>query len=59
VKIANFYKEVKIEALKITWPSRKETLVTIGLVVATVAVSALFFLIVDAVLFRIVKFILG
>ena len=59
MKIANFYKEVKIEALKITWPSRKETLVTIGLVVATVAVSALFFLIVDAVLFRIVKFILG
>jgi preprotein translocase subunit SecE len=59
VKIANFYKEVKIEALKITWPSRKEALVSMGLVAATVAVSGLFFLLVDAILFRIVKFILG
>ncbi|MFL5286972.1 MAG: preprotein translocase subunit SecE [Rhodopila sp.] len=45
-----FLREVKVELVKVTWPSRKETLVTIGLVFAMAAIAALFFFIVDQVI---------
>jgi preprotein translocase subunit SecE len=35
---------------RVTWPSRKETLVTTGLVFAMAAAAALFFFIVDQVI---------
>jgi preprotein translocase subunit SecE len=35
---------------KVTWPTRKETLVTTGLVIAMVALAAVFFLAVDQVI---------
>lgn len=44
---AKFLREVQLEAKKTTWPSRKETLVTTGLVLAMVAVTIVFFLVVD------------
>jgi preprotein translocase subunit SecE len=45
-----FLREVKAELVKVTWPSRKETLVTTGLVFAMAAVAALFFFVVDQVI---------
>jgi preprotein translocase subunit SecE len=45
-----FLREVKVELVKVTWPSRKETLVTTGLVFAMAAIAALFFFIVDQVI---------
>ena len=45
-----FLREVKVELVKVTWPSRKETLVTTGLVFAMAAVAALFFFVVDQVI---------
>ena len=42
-----FLNEVQVEAKKTTWPSRKETLVTTGLVLAMVAATIVFFLAVD------------
>jgi len=45
-----FMREVRSEATKVTWPSRKETLVTTGLVVAMATLAAIFFLIVDQVI---------
>jgi preprotein translocase subunit SecE len=52
---AQFVREVRGEAAKVTWPSRKETLVTTGLVLALSTLAALFFLIVD----QIIQFVMG
>jgi preprotein translocase subunit SecE len=35
---------------KVTWPSRKETLITTGLVLAMSALAAVFFLVVDQII---------
>ncbi len=44
---AKFLADVRAEAARVTWPSRKETLVTTGLVLAMAAITALFFFSVD------------
>jgi preprotein translocase subunit SecE len=44
---AQFVREVRAETARVTWPSRKETLVTTGLVLALSAMAAVFFLVVD------------
>jgi preprotein translocase subunit SecE len=54
-----FIQAVRAEASKITWPSRRETLVTTGLVFIMVVIASLFFLAVDAVLQLIVRLVLG
>jgi preprotein translocase subunit SecE len=46
---AKFVREVRAEMVKVTWPSRKETLVTTGLVFAMAALAAIFFFIVDQI----------
>jgi preprotein translocase subunit SecE len=45
-----FVREVRSEVTKVTWPSRKETLVTTGLVFALSAMAALFFFVSDQVI---------
>jgi preprotein translocase subunit SecE len=45
-----FIQQVREEANKITWPSRRETLITTVMVMIMVALACVFFLIVDAVL---------
>lgn len=47
---AKFLRDVRTEGAKTTWPSRKETLVTTGVVLAMVAVTIIFFLVVDQVI---------
>jgi preprotein translocase subunit SecE len=42
-----FLQEVRSEAKKVTWPSRRETLITTGLVVLMVIAASLFFVVVD------------
>jgi preprotein translocase subunit SecE len=44
---AKFIREVRSEVAKVTWPSRKETLVTTGLVFAMAALAAVFFFVID------------
>ena len=44
---AQFVRDVRAEVAKVTWPSRKETLVTTGLVFVMAAAAAVFFFIVD------------
>jgi preprotein translocase subunit SecE len=48
--LVKFTRDVRAEAAKTTWPSRKETLQTTGLVLAMVFVTALFFLTVDQII---------
>ena len=45
-----FLREVRAEVGKVTWPSRKETLITTGLVFALSGLAALFFFIADQVI---------
>ena len=54
-----FVQQVRREMAKVTWPSRRETLVTTMMVFIFVAISAVFFLLVDQVLSVGVKAILG
>lgn len=54
-----FLQEVRSEAAKVTWPSRRETLITTGLVLAMIVVSSLFFLVADTVIRWSLGLILG
>ncbi|MBM3564230.1 MAG: preprotein translocase subunit SecE [Alphaproteobacteria bacterium] len=45
-----FLQEVRAEAAKVTWPSRRETLITTGLVILMVLFASLFFVVVDSAL---------
>jgi len=47
---ASFVREVRIEVAKVTWPSRKETMVTTGLVFVMAALAAVFFSVADLVI---------
>lgn len=54
-----FVQQVKREVSKITWPSRKEVIVTSIMVFVLVLLAAGFFLLVDQILVRLVRFVLG
>ncbi len=56
---AEFFRQVRREAVKVTWPSRKETMVTTGMVFLMVTFMAIFFLIVDQILAFGVRLLLG
>jgi|TARA_B100001750_G_C15233178_1_gene459169 preprotein translocase subunit SecE len=54
-----FLREVRQETQKVTWPTRKETIVTTVMVFIMVFLLSLFFLGVDQVLSFLVKLVLG
>mgnify|MGYP006291180939 FL=1 len=54
-----FFRQVRQEANKVTWPSRKETLVTGAMVFVMVMITGLFFLVVDQALSFAVRMLLG
>ena len=59
VNPGQFIREVRQEVSKVTWPTRKETMVTTGMVFVMVFLAAIFFLIVDQILAFGVRQILG
>jgi preprotein translocase subunit SecE len=56
---AEFAQEVRQEVSRVTWPSRKETMVTTLMVFVMVFVAAAFFFVVDQVMSQAVRFIFG
>lgn len=54
-----FLQEVRQEADKVTWPSRRETAITTVMVFIMSAVAALFFLFADQLIRYAVTFVLG
>ncbi|MGH6869289.1 MAG: preprotein translocase subunit SecE [Methylocella sp.] len=54
-----FLQEVRAEGAKVTWPTRRETLITTGLVIFMVLLASLFFVAVDQMLRFIVSGILS
>jgi preprotein translocase subunit SecE len=54
-----FMQEVRTEAQKVTWPSRRETAVTTAMVFVMVAVASVFFLVADQLMRMLVTIVLG
>ena len=54
-----FVQQVRQEVARVTWPSRKETLVTTAMVFAMVFVAAAFFFLVDQALSAGVRLVFG
>lgn len=54
-----FFREVRQEVSKVTWPTRKETWTSTVMVLILVVISALFFWVVDGTISLIVRYILG
>jgi preprotein translocase subunit SecE len=54
-----FLQEVRSETEKVTWPTRRETMITTGMVFVMVFIASIFFLIADQVIRLGVTFILG
>jgi preprotein translocase subunit SecE len=50
IKPFEFLQEVRAETAKVTWPSRRETLITTAMVFVFATVAALFFLLADQVI---------
>ena len=53
-----FLQQVRAEAAKVTWPSRRETVVTTIMVVLMAVFASIFFLLADQVFSQIIGFIL-
>lgn len=59
VNPAQFIQEVRQETAKVTWPSRKEAMISTGMVFVMVILAAIFFLVVDQIMQFGIKQILG
>lgn len=54
-----FMQEVRAEVAKVTWPSRRETLITTAMVFVMVTLASIFFLVADQVIRFVITLILG
>lgn len=48
--LVQYLKDVRTEATRVTWPTRRNTLVTTGAVLAMAALTSVFFFVVDQVI---------
>ena len=54
-----FLQEVRVETDKVTWPTRRETMITTAMVFVMVAVASILFLVADQIIRIFITFILG
>jgi preprotein translocase subunit SecE len=54
-----FLQEVRTEAQKVTWPTRRETAITTAMVFVMVAIASIFFLVADQIMRFVVTLVLG
>lgn len=54
-----FLQEVRSETEKVTWPTRRETMITTAMVFVMVFIASIFFLLADQIIRFGVTFILG
>ncbi|MDZ3836934.1 MAG: preprotein translocase subunit SecE [Rhodospirillales bacterium] len=57
--VAQFFREVRQETAKVTWPTRRETAISTGMVVLMVVLAAIFFFVVDQIIATSIRFLLG
>jgi preprotein translocase subunit SecE len=58
-KVVTFFESVKVELGKVTWPTRKETVATTGVVIMIVFLISLYLGACDVVLSKLMRLILG
>ena len=58
-KVKSFLESVKIELGKVTWPTRKETVATTGVVVVIIFLISIYLGVCDLVLAKLMRLILG
>jgi preprotein translocase subunit SecE len=54
-----FLQEVRTEADKVTWPTRRETFITTIMVFVMVAATSIFFTVADQIIRVVITYILG
>lgn len=54
-----FLQEVRSETAKVTWPTRRETMITTIMVFIMVAVSSIFFFVADQIIRILITYLLG
>ena len=54
-----FMRQVRAEVAKVTWPTRRETIITTVMVLLMVIAASLFFLAADQIISWVVSFVLG
>ena len=54
-----FIQDVRTEAGKVTWPTRRETMITTIMVLIMVVLAAVFFVAVDEIIHFVVSLVLG
>ena len=59
VNPVEFLREVRSEVARVTWPTRRETMITTSMVFIFVVIAALFFLVADKLIGFIVRTLLG
>ena len=58
-KVTQFLKDAKVELKKVTWPTPKQTMASTAVVIIIVFIVSIYLGIVDFVLAKLVKFVLG
>ncbi|PZP84403.1 MAG: preprotein translocase subunit SecE [Azospirillum brasilense] len=56
---AKFIREVRQEVSKVSWPTRRETFVSVAMVLVIAVLAAIFFLVVDGLLSWGIRLVLG
>ena len=59
LNVKTFFDSVKLELTKVTWPTRKETIATTGVVVSIVFLISIYLGACDFVLAKLLRLILG
>jgi preprotein translocase subunit SecE len=54
-----FVREVRAEMARVTWPTRRETMITTSMVFIFVVIASLFFLAADKIIAFVIKLLLG
>ena len=58
-KVIAFFESVKLELGKVTWPTRKETIATTGVVIVIVLLISFYLGACDLILAKLLRLILG
>ena len=57
--VTKFLKDAKVELKKVTWPTPKQTMASTAVVIIIVFIVSIYLGIIDFVLAKLVKFVLG
>ena len=56
---AKYLREVRQEVSKVTWPSKKETFTSAGIVLVVISIAAVILMLVDQLFSSLVRVVLG